>query len=286
MRISWIAALLACGLFGYPIVAQDKVGEGEYEARVVDTGVLSGRTTSRWTLHSKRSGGYLLRSEIVGPSDMQGKFLQVEELNKNLVPTAIGYELYLKDQKHAIAADKCEFVNDSITCRVRSVEGAFACKSYKHIGPFWFWVDNLFAIDLPWLMGGAVNMAHLEKGMVPLSVITLGGNGTGVDCDITSEDEGLLEFIAAEILEVTGTKVAVKHYSLKSGGSKPIDLDTTDLWITESGIMIKLSDANEGLDFVLVNYRQYKKLIPELPVEPKAPKRQKAKQRELGCLLP
>jgi hypothetical protein len=263
MRFFWIASFLACGLFGHPAVAQDKVAEGEYEGRVVsDKGALSGRTSSRWTLHSTRSGGYLLRSEIIGPSDMQGKFVQVEELNEKLVPTAIGYEVYLKGQKHAFAAIKCEFVNDSIICRMRSEEGAFACKPFKHTGPFWFWVDNLFVIDLPWLTGGAANMAHLEKGKVPLSVVSVAGGGKGKDCDLSSEDEGTLEFVATESLEVAGTKVAVKHYSLRSG-SEPIDL-----WTTESGVMIKLSYADEGLDFVLVNYKQYKKLIPELPVEP------------------
>lgn len=262
MRFFWIASLLACGLFGHPAVAQDKVAEGEYEGRVVDAGALSSRTSSRWTLHSTRSGGYLLRSEIIGPSDMQGKFVQVEELNEKLVPTAIGYEVYLKGQKHAFAAIKCEFVNDSIICRMRSEEGAFACKPFKHTGPFWFWVDNLFVIDLPWLTGGAANMAHLEKGKVPLSVVSVAGGGKGKDCDLSSEDEGTLEFVATESLEVAGTKVAVKHYSLRSG-SEPIDL-----WTTESGVMIKLSYADEGLDFVLVNYKQYKKLIPELPVEP------------------
>ena len=268
--------MLACGLFGHPAGAQDKVAEGEYEGRaVVDTGPPSGRTSSRWTLHSTRSGGYLLRSEIIGPPDLQGKFVQVEELNEKLVPMAIGYEVYLKNQKQAFATMKCDFAADSIMCRghsekdIEGAKGTFVCKSHKHVGPFWFWVENFFVFDFPWLTSGAVNMANLKNGKVPLSVVAFEG-GRGEDC-VSAEEDGVLEFVAPESLEVGGTKVAVKHYSLRSGDSKPFEL-----WTTESGILIKLSD-DEGLDFVLANYKQYRKLIPELPVETRSAEKQNAK---------
>jgi hypothetical protein len=277
MRVSWKAALLACGLFGHPAVAQDKVAEGEYEGRaVVDTGPPSGRTSSRWTLHSTRSGGYLLRSEIIGPPDLQGKFVQVEELNEKLVPMAIGYEVYLKNQKQAFATMKCDVAVDYVMCcghsekDIEGAKGTFVCKSHRHVGPFWFWVENLFVFDFPWLTSGAVNMANLKNGKIPLSVVTFEG-GRGEDC-VSAEEDGVLEFVAAESLEVGGTKVAVKHYSLKSGNSKPFEL-----WTTESGVLIKLSDADEGLDFVLANYKQYRKLIPELPVETRSVEKQNAK---------
>ena len=200
--------------------------------------------------------------------------MQVEELNEKLVPKAIGYEVYLKNQKQAFATMKCDFAADSIMCRVRSekdmegAKGTFDCKSHKHVGPFWFWVDNFFVMDFPWLTSSAVNMASLKNGKVPLSVVTFEG-GRGEDC-VSAEDDGVLEFVATESLEVGGTKVGVSHYSLKSGDSKPFDL-----WTTESGVVIKLSDEDEGLDFVLANYKQYKKLIPELPVEPRRKETQK-----------
>jgi hypothetical protein len=262
MQTLWIAALLACGLSGLPALAQNKVAEGEYEGRaVLDSGTTSARKASRWTLHGKGQGGYRLRSEILGPPDMQGRIFQTEELNEKLVPTMIGYEAYMKDHKKAIGDMGCTFANALATCHGRFDQGAFSCKPYKYVEPFWFWVDNLFAIDMPWLIGGAVNMAHLNEGKVPLSVVTLAGGGKDVECDLSSEEEGPLGFIASESLEVSGTKVAVKHYTFASG-NKPMDL-----WITESGVLIKLSDADEGLVYVLVNYKQYKKLIPELPVE-------------------
>jgi hypothetical protein len=262
MQTLWIAALLACRLSGLPALTQDKVAEGEYEGRaVLDSGTTSARKASRWTLQSKGQGGYRLRSEILGPADMQGKIFQTEELNEKLVPTMIGYEAYMKEHKKAIGDMSCTFANALVTCHGRFDQGAFTCKPYKYVEPFWFWVDNLFVIDMPWLIGGAVNMAHLEEGKVPLSVVTIAGGGKGVDCDLSLEEEGPLEFVAAERLEVAGTRVAVKHYRLSSKGT-PIDL-----WTTDSGIVIKLSDADEGLVYVLVNYKQYKKLIPELPVE-------------------
>jgi hypothetical protein len=39
-----------------------------------------------------------------------------------------------------------------------------------------------------------------------------------------------------------------------------------DLWIAESGLLVRISAVEQG-DFVLANYKQYKNLIPELPVE-------------------
>lgn len=200
---------------------------------------------------------------------MQGRIFQIEQLNERLVPTMIGYEAYMKGHKKAIGDMSCTFANGLVTCHERSDQGAVTCKPYKYVEPFWFWVDNLFAIDMPWLIGGAVNMAHLEAGNAPLSVVTIAGGGKGVECDLSSEEEGPLEFVAAERLEVAGTRVAVKHYRLSSKGTP------MDLWTTDSGILIRLSDADERLVYVLVNYKQYKKLIPELPVESKDQKMHK-----------
>ena len=262
MRTSLIAAVLALSFCRTSALAQDKVAEGEYAMQITAaSGAVSLKTATRWTLYRKSPGGYRLRSEILGPPDLQGRLFQVEELDDKLVPTALGMEAYLTGQKRPIATLNCDFANGSITCHMQSEEGAFTCKPYKHNGPFWFWVENLFVLDLPWLTGGAANMAHLEKGKVPIAVVTFAGGGKNAACDLTAEEEGPLEFVETANLEVAGVEVAAKHYTMKSGE------EVEDLWISNSGLLLKMSDRKEEGDFVLANYRQFKKLIPELPAE-------------------
>lgn len=248
-KTSWgplmILVLALCGT----AFSQERAAEGQYQ--------MSGtaKAATRWVLYSKSSGGYHLESEI--QNDGNGlRIVQVEELNAEIVPAAIGYEFYPKDQKKPSATMTCEFSGDSIICR--SQPGATS-KPFKYRGPFWLWPEGLFAVDLPWLLDGAVNMARLEKGKTSVATITVSG-GSQEEWVFSAEEEGMLEFAGVESMEIGGTRVAVRHYSLRSGE------ETLNLWIAGSGILVKMS-RGEGDEFVLTNYRQYKKLIPELKVE-------------------
>jgi hypothetical protein len=152
------------------------------------------------------------------------------------------------------------FVADSITCSALIEEKEAApSKPFKHNGPFWLWFDNLFALDMPWLIGGGINMARLEEGEVSLATITVSGGGDE-GWELTADEEGPLKFAGKENVDISGMAIAAKHYVLKS------DKESMDLWITDSGLVLKMQSV-EQIAFVLANYKQYKKLIPELPVE-------------------
>jgi len=266
MRTSWIAVLLVFGLYAISVSAQNIVAEGEYEGRVASaTEDSSARTVTRWTLYRKSLKSYTLKSEIVGPPDVKGKLFQIEELDENLVPLAIGYEWYEKGQEKPSATSNCKFAQGSIDCWMHTPEGDATCKRHQEEQPFWFWIEDMFTLDLPWSFGGVVNMAHLEKGKTPMFVLTLGGGSKDTPCDLTSEQEGSIEFVGIESIDFPGAKVTVKRYRFLDGptqkNSEPIDVR-----IAGPGIVVKMS-GTEGLEFILTNYKQYEKLIPELPVE-------------------
>ena len=270
--------------------AQQKVAEGEYEMHGTQpTGAPSAKTATRWVLLTKTGGGYYLESEIQNqPAGM--RVVQVEDLNERLVPTAIGYRLYREGQKNPGITASCEFSNRSIVCSGESGKDIADVSAPHHLdGPFWFWIEGLFSLDMPWLLGGAVNMAHMENGKVNIATLTVSG-GSGVligdavsvaklkavqrpgqtltviapdkpiPWDFDSEEESVLEFVATEQFDFNGAKLAVRHYTF-ANGPRPMNL-----WITASGLLIKLGEGPG--DFVLANYKQYTKLIPELPVEP------------------
>jgi hypothetical protein len=266
MRNSWIVVLLVVGLSAISVSAQTIVAEGEYEGRVTPaTERSSARTATRWTLYRKSPKSYTLKSEIVGPPDAQGKIFQVEELDETLAPSAIGYEAYEKGQVKPIATSSCKFTQGAIDCRMHTPEGDAGCNRHQEERPFWFWIEDMFSLDLPWSFGGVVNMAHLEKGKTPMFVLTLGGGSKDAPCDLTSEQEGSIEFVGIESIDFPGAKVTVKRYRFLDGptqkNSEPIDVT-----IAGPGIVVKIS-GTEGLEFILTNYKQYEKLIPELPVE-------------------
>jgi hypothetical protein len=290
MRTSLLVPLLALGFSGIPLYAQDKVAKGEYEIRGVSTtGAPLAQTATRWVL-TRSSSGYHLESEIQNqPAGM--RIVQTEEMNERFVPVTIGYVLYRKGQKEPGITATCEFANGPIICSGMSgSDRAAPSEPYKPSGPFWLWMEGLFSLDMPWLLDGAVNMAHLDKGRANIATLTVSGGsavmiGDAVNVarleavktpgqtltviapnkpipwDFASDEESPLEFIGIESLDVSGTKVAAKHYTL-TNGNQP-----TNLWIAGSGLLIKMSDAERG-EFVLAGYWQCKKLIPELPVQP------------------
>jgi hypothetical protein len=275
--------------------AQEKVAEGQYQMRsVTAAGTPATKTLTRWSLFAAQSGGYHLRSEIEQQA-ASIRVAQIEELDNHFVPTAIGYELYRGEQKFPEIPNitaRCTISNSVVCTGVAGNERAVPSAPYTPKGPFWMWMEGLFSLDMPWLFDGAVNMAHPGTGKAKINTLVVSG-GTGVmigdavnvavlervkkpgqtltvvapdkpiPWSFRSAEESSFEFVASEQVEVNSTKVAVKHYSSSqrntSGG----------LWITDSGLIIRMA-LGEGSSFILVGFKQYRKIIPELPVEQNA----------------
>jgi hypothetical protein len=243
-----------------PIVAaaQVKVAEGEYALQEGSkSGAASTKTVTAWSLFDNATGYHLI-SEIHVPSSEQ-RVVQIEDLNPEMVPMSVGYEIYAKGQDQPGAAIKCRFVADTVTCSGQSHGVVVISKPFKHSGPFWFWVSDLFALDTSWLLDGAINMAQLYQGKAPLTMISV-SPGEGQELEISAEPEGTLELLGTEKIEVVGTKVDSKHYILKDASDGPIEA-----WVA-NGLLLKLH-ASDKSDFVLTNYKQYKKIMPEFVIE-------------------
>jgi hypothetical protein len=278
-------ALLSLALCAVPLSAQEKVAEGEYTlspAHVV--------TAQRhWVLLARPSGGYVLRSEIQDPK-AGIRVLQLEELNGDLVPGSIGYELYLKDQTEPTVIVNCAFSRNSILCGGKSEKGtAERSKPYPYKGPVLFSVRDLSRFDFAWLMCGALNMAHLDRGEIPLRTVHLtGGAALELTDDINiaalsavttpnqkftairpegytewefiseDDDEETLSFVGTEDVKLGATTIAVRHYSVATANM--------NLWLAPPGLLVKMS-FGENAEYVLTHYRQYRKLIPQIEVE-------------------
>jgi hypothetical protein len=292
---SSLVVLLAFALCGTWGLAQDKVAEGECLMHgVSESGAPLEKTAIRWILYSKSTGGYHLQSDIQNlPKGI--RVSQVEEFDARLIPTVIGYEFYRKDQQKPSITMKCQFVRDSVTCSGQAEDGrATASKPHKHRRPFLLAVRDLAALDVAWLLGGGVNMAHPETGKATVSTITVAGgvarllvdavnlanleavrgpgtaivvpgDGKNAQWDFSSDEEEPVEFVGTETVEIGGTKVAARHYILQSGD------EPMNLWMAGIGLPVKLSGAQTDEDLVLTNYKQYKKLIPEIRIEDQRP---------------
>jgi hypothetical protein len=288
MRTSWIVALLALELSGTWACAQDKVAEGEYQSRGISKqGTPISKTATRWVLYGMKPGGYRLESEILNlPGRL--RLVQTEELNNALAPAAMGYELYKNDEKEPGITVNCKISPEAITCG-----GTFekqqvpASAPYKQEGPFSLLMEDFYVVDFQWLMEGTVSLAHPEGGKTKVPTVSVLG-GTAVligdavnvanlqavkqpqqnlvvvaskkptEWELYSNEESLVEMVGAGTVEVDGVKVAARHYTFTNGDNR------LDLWIAGSGVPVKL-DAHVDA-YVLVNYKQYKRLIPELPV--------------------
>lgn len=279
--------LLVVGISAATLSAQEKLAEGEYKL----SQAAPGYPQKHWVLTARSSGGYLLRSEIHTPANGIPVF-QLEELNDQLIPTSIGYELYLKDQAEPKVIVNCAFARDSITCGGKSEKGiAHPSKPFQYKGPFLFAVRDLSHFDFAWLMAGAMNMAHLTSGKASLRTIHLTGGAAleltdeinvamlqavmtskqtfrairperYTEWEFISDDDDVetVSFLSAEEVELNETKVPARHYSIKTSG------ETLHFWMADPGILLKIK-ARGKVEYVLANYRQYKKLIPQIKVD-------------------
>ena len=281
----FLLTLVAFVVYAAPLSAQQKIAEGEYQLLSLE----AHSQIRHWVLTDRATGGYLLHSEIENPAEGV-RVVQVEELNDQLIPSSIGYELYLKKHTKPDVSMKCNVMNDAITCSGESEKGvAKPSQPYLCKGPFLFLVQDLSRFDLAWLMAGTLNRSHLTSGNTLLRTITVSGGAaleltdeiniaavkaamspnqkfTGIRPEhytewefSTQEDEETLTLVATEDVELAGTKVSARHYSLTSSDA------TMHFWLAQPGVLIKMSIGEDG-EYLLSNYRQYRKFVPEMKV--------------------
>jgi hypothetical protein len=238
-----------------------------------------------------KSSGYLLQSAIEN-SDWGTRVVQIEELTSEFVPTSIGFDLFLQKHAEPSVSLRCTFSGKSIVCAGKSEKGPAAPSDpYPYQGAVLFSVSELQQFDFPWLIGGTINMAHLAKGQAPIRTVRIFG-GTALELTddinvaalqsvkgpnqkleifrpeqyvpwqfITDEgDKEQLEYYGREDVPLNGTGVPARHFVIKSGDQ------ILNFWMAEPGLLVKVGTGTE-MEYRLVNYKQYKNLIPAVKVE-------------------
>jgi hypothetical protein len=282
----WLLAL------GGSALSQNKVAEGEYQMRdLSQSGSPNVTMSSRWVLYTKSDGGYHLASEIQNvPNGM--RVVQSEELDRQLVPLKIGFDLYSRNETKPITRVTCAIEKTSVTCHGDdSVKGAAPTSAaYDVRGPFIFWLRDLASFDIAWQMGGALNMAYAFPAKAAVKILLVTGGSASMltdklttaaleavkssnqtltifhpehytDWEFNSEEETLLEVVGKDEIEINGKKIIATHYLMKD-----MDGGATDFWMTPGGLLLKLTDKG-NTEFVLNNYRQWKNFVPELMSE-------------------
>jgi hypothetical protein len=274
---------------GGTALSQSKVAEGEYQ--MFAKSGSPGKTFSRWVLYGQSDGSYRLSSEIQNvPGGM--RVIQLEDLDGQLVPVTIGFELYSKNETKPGVRVACAVAKTSVSCRGDdSAKGtASASAAYDVQGPFIFGLRDLAFFDIGWQMDSGLNMMHsmLTKTAALKTLLVTGGsaliltdklniaaveavkgpNQTVIaitpekytEWEFESDEETPLVTLGKEEIQIDGKKITAIHYSVKSRDEGP-----TDFWMA-AGLLVKMMDR-ENAEFVLNNYRQYKTLIPDLKVE-------------------
>ena len=285
--IFWLGWLL---IVGNAAPAQEKVAEGKYEMRGrSDPESPQAKLSTQWVLYSRGTEGYHLESEVKNlPGGM--RVVQVEDLDNQLIPVMMGFDLYAKNQAKPTVHLQCAVVKTTVTCSGDSDKGPVATSpAYDAHGPFVLWVKDLATLDLAWVLTGAVNMAHLQSGKTGVKALVVAGGAALVltdklnvaalkaamapnqtltvispehytEWEFDSEEETALELVGTEEVKMNGTKITATHYRLN------LAEEPAHFWTTRSGLLIKMSDKKNS-EYVLRNYKQYKNLVPELKVE-------------------
>ena len=249
---TWIVALSAL-LFVPPAAAQEKVAEGEYR---LYSAASEGRARAfdHWILYARKQGGYRLESEVTAARDKGVIVLQTEELTEQMNPTAITVTLYTRDNpKNPASQFSCRFSAEQIKCKAGGQPLSIRAETSQK-GPVLLAITDLEGIDMPWMVAGAISRAHLEEGAAPVPTLLLQDGEEGPE--LAQKEIDSLHIGDQETVEVRSAKIPARRYHLENHGIK--------CWITGSGLLLKMQNE-DGSVVELDKFKQYKKLIPELP---------------------
>jgi hypothetical protein len=248
-------AMLGAVLLAAPAYAQEKVAEGEYHMYGVGT-LTMGKSSAidHWILYTRKQGGYRLESEVRSVEGTGVIVIQTEELNEKLNPTAIAIKLYTKDNtKKPFSQLACHLTAEQIECKAGGQDLGINSETTQK-GPILFAVNTLENIDLAWMMAAAINRAHLEEGAVQVPTLVLQDGEEGPELAQTEIDT--LHIGDKETVELHGAKIPARRYSFDNHSIK--------CWIADSGLLLKMENE-DGSVIELQKFKQYKKLVPELP---------------------
>jgi hypothetical protein len=248
-----LIAALSAVLLAAPAAGQEKVAEGEYRLR---RSASEGRSTAfdHWILYTRKQGGYRLESEVTAARDKGVIVIQTEELTEQMNPTAIAIKLYTRENtRKPFSQLSCRLTAEQIECQAGGQPlGIHAETAQK--GPVLLAITDLEGIDMPWMVAGAISRAHLEEGTVQVPTLLLQDGEDGPE--LAQKEIDRLQIGDKETVEVRGANIPARRYSLEN--------HTIKCWVANSGLLLKMQNE-DGSVIELEKFKQYKKLIPELP---------------------
>jgi hypothetical protein len=253
-----LAALFTIFVLRAQSPAQVKVAEGEYNMRSAADGGGK-RAMDHWFLYARKQGGYHLESEVTSAGGTGVIVIQTEELDDQLNPTAINVRLYTHENtKKAFSTLACQLAAEQIVCKAGGQELPLS-PEVDQKGPMLLAVNSLDHVDLMWMMAGAIHRAQFQDGKANLATLVLQDGEDGTELAQTEVDVLRDEGNDQAPLTISGAKVPVRRYSTANSKLK--------CWISGSGLLLKMENE-DGAVIELEKFKQYSKLVPELPVAP------------------
>ena len=250
----FFTAIMVVFLLPSQAPAQVKVAEGEYHMRSADG--AGSRAMDHWILYTRKQGGYRLESEVTSAAGTGLIVIQTEEFDEQFSPTAINLRLYTRENtKKPLSAISCRLTPEQIGCKAGDEDLNLSPETDQK-GPILLAVTNLDHVDLMWMMAGAIHRAHFEDGKANVPTLVLQDGADGPELTQTQIDVMRDEGKDKDSVAIGDAKVAVRRYSLGNN---------LKCWIGDSGLLLKMQNEN-GAVFELAKFKQYRKLIPELPV--------------------
>jgi hypothetical protein len=246
--------LLSAWLLTVPVSGQEKVAEGEYHLRTGTAENSSNTVIDHWILSTRKQGGYRLETEVTAAAGTGVIVIQTEELNEQLNPIAITVKLYTKENtRKPFSQLACHLDAEQIACKSGGQELNINSETAKK-GPILFAVTNLEHTDLAWMMAAAINRAHLEEGTVQVPTLVLQDGEEAPELNQTDID--VMHADGKNPVEIRGVKVPARRFTFDNSKIK--------CWIADSGLLLKMENE-DGSVVELAKFKQYKKLVPELP---------------------
>jgi hypothetical protein len=245
-----IAAIVIAGPFQTKQTTAEPFCQGQYSRKNASAGAANAWIpTDRWRMYSMPDGSYSVQAELE-PFDKESSVRQTFMLANDLKPK--GFSSNSKSGNIS-----CEFNTASLQCSIHITipNDLTASASLAQTIPYMFMpVADAFPLDLAWFFHMSASQTDRKVGRIikmPVISIRDGESKDEIKLGIAAWEQ--IEYLGLEKITILSREISAHKFRLNDA-EKPNAENLIQIWTSESGIVLQISNSEENPSILLTEY--------------------------------
>jgi hypothetical protein len=246
-----IAAIVFAGPFQTKPTDGKLLCQGQYSRKNTIRGAANAwLPTDRWRVYMLPDRSYAVQTELE-PFDKETSIRQTFTLASDFRQTGFSSN----SKWHNIS---CEFNATRLQCSIRVTfpNNSSGSASLDQTPPYVFMpVADAFPFDLTWFCQTLVSqLDHTAGRKIKLPVISIREGKSKDEIELGIEEWEQVEYLGQEKITILNREI-LAHKFREDDAEKPGGENRLLIWMSDSGIVLQISSADEGPDILLTDYQ-------------------------------